>query len=334
MRGRSLGARANPGLAKFDVEPLPHQAQETPKPMLIRAAGKVALAAAVGVALASYWVRQPLTAPLPNTLQIADMTWIEVRSAIARGYTKVIVPSGGIEQNGPHMVLGKHDYIVGAAASEIARELGQTLVTPVVSFVPEGDYDPPAGHLRFPGTMGVPEDVYAGMLEGIARSLKAGGFKTICFIADHGGSLKPQAEVAQRLTREWAQEGVRVLDVSDYYADAAETEYLARLGETAAAIGQHAGIADTSELMAAHPEGVDLQRYADTPYTMEPTGASGNPMKSSAERGRALLNIKIFARSGRSRRWRQGREADWATWRAKCGAVRNFLKNEKQPHAK
>ena len=302
--------------------------------MLIRAAGKVALAAAVGVALASYWVRQPLTAPLPNTLQIADMTWIEVRSAIARGYTKVIVPSGGIEQNGPHMVLGKHDYIVGAAALEIARELGQTLVTPVVSFVPEGDYDPPAGHLRFPGTMGVPEDVYAGMLEGIARSLKAGGFKTICFIADHGGSLKPQAEVAQRLTREWAQEGVRVLDVSDYYADAAETEYLARLGETAAAIGQHAGIADTSELMAAHPEGVDLQRYADTPYTMEPTGASGNPMKSSAERGRALLNIKIFARSGRSRRWRQGREADWATWRAKCGAVRNFLKNEKQPHAK
>jgi creatinine amidohydrolase/Fe(II)-dependent formamide hydrolase-like protein len=168
-------------------------------------------------------------------------------------------------------------------------------VTPVVSFVPEGDYDPPNGHLRFPGTMGVPEDVYAGMLEGIARSLKAGGFKTICFIADHAGSLKPQAEVAQRLTREWAQHGVRVLDVSDYYADTAETEYLKSLGETAAAIGQHAGIADTSELLAAHPEGVDLQRYADTPYTMEPTGASGNPMKASVERGRALLNIKIFA---------------------------------------
>jgi creatinine amidohydrolase len=295
MRGCSLGARVNPGLAKFDVKPLPHQAQETPKPTRLRAAGKVALAAAVGVALASYWVQQPLTAPLPNTLQIADMTWVEVRSAIARGYTKVIVPSGGIEQNGPHMVLGKHDYIVGAAALEIARELGQTLVTPVVSFVPEGDYDPPTGHLRFPGTMGVPEDVYAGMLEGIARSLKAGGFKTICFIADHGGSLKPQAEVAQRLTREWAQQGVRVLDVSDYYADPAETEYLKSVGETAAAIGQHAGIADTSELMAAHPEGVDLQRYADTPYTVEPTGASGNPMKASAERGRALLNIKIFA---------------------------------------
>jgi creatinine amidohydrolase len=282
-------------VAKFDVEPLQHQTQETAKPAQRYVAGKVALAGAIGLALALYWVQQPLTAPLPDTLQIADMTWVEVRSAIARGYTRVIVPSGGIEQNGPHMVLGKHDYIVGKAAAEIAKELGQTLVAPVIPYVPEGGYDPPTGHLRFPGTMGVPEDVYAGTLEGIARSLKAGGFKTICFIADHAGSLKPQAEVAQRLTREWAQQGVRVLDVSDYYADAAETEYLRSQGETAEAIGQHAGIADTSELMAVHPEGVDVQRYADVPYTMEPTGVAGDPMRASVERGRALLNIKVFA---------------------------------------
>src|SRR3984957_15599686 len=194
---------------------------------------KLAISAVAGLAIAFALAQRPLTAPLPDTVEIADMTWVEVRSAIGRGYTKVIVPSGGIEQNGPHMVLGKHDYIVGRAAAEIAKELGQTLVAPVVSYVPEGDYDPPTGHLRFAGTMGVPEDVYAKMLEGIARSLKAGGSKTICLIADHEGSLKPQAEVAERLTREWAQQGVRVLHVSDYYADAAETEYLKNQGETA-----------------------------------------------------------------------------------------------------
>ena len=277
------------------MEPLQDQAQETPKRARRFAAAKVALAGVVGLALVSYCVQQPLTAPLPDTLQIADMTWVEVRSAVARGYDRVIVPSGGIEQNGPHMVLGKHDYIVARAAMEIAKELGQTLVAPVVSYVPEGNYDPPTGHLRFPGTMGVAEDVYAGMLEGIARSLKAGGFKTICFIADHAGSLKPQAEVAQRLTREWAQQGVQVLDVSDFYADAAKTEYLKSQGESAGAIGQHAGIADTSELMAVHPEGVDIRRYADAAYTMEPTGVSGDPTKANAERGRALLNIKVFA---------------------------------------
>jgi creatinine amidohydrolase len=258
-------------------------------------ATKVVLAGVAGLVLALVLIQQPLTAPLPNTLLITDMTWVEVRSAIARGYTTVIVPSGGIEQNGPHMVLGKHDYIVGWAASEIAKELGQTLVAPVIPYVPEGDYDPPTGHLRFAGTIGVSEEAYAKMLEGIARSLKAGGFKNICFIADHAGSLKSQSEVAQRLTREWAKQGVRVLDVSDYYADAAETAYLKGQGETADAIGQHAGIADTSELMSVHPDGVDLQRYADAPYSLEPTGVSGNPMKATIERGRALLNIKILA---------------------------------------
>ena len=171
------------------------------------------------LAIALSFAQRTLTAPLPDTVEIADMTWVEVRSAIARGYTTVIVPSGGIEQNGPHMILGKHDRIVSFAAKQIAAQLGHALVAPVISFVPEGSYDPPNGHLRFPGTIGVSEEAFAGVLDGVARSLKAGGFTTICFIADHGGSVKPQADVAAKLTREWAAEGVRVIDVSDYYAD-------------------------------------------------------------------------------------------------------------------
>jgi creatinine amidohydrolase/Fe(II)-dependent formamide hydrolase-like protein len=269
-----------------------HQSEEPRKRARGSIGAKVALAGIAGVLIALFVVQQPLTQPLPNTLQMADMTWVEVRSAIRRGYTRVIVPSGGIEQNGPHMVLGKHDYIVGWSASEMAKQLGQTLVAPVVSYVPEGDYDPPTGHLRFPGTIGISEEAYGLMLEGIARSLKAGGFKTICLIADHAGSLKSQSEVAKRLTQEWADQGVKVLDVSDYYADAAETAFLKSLGETEDAIGQHAGIADTSELMSVRPEGVDLSRIPL--FAAEPTGISGNPSKATAERGRALLNIKIL----------------------------------------
>jgi creatinine amidohydrolase len=257
--------------------------------------GKLALAAAAGLAIALMIVQRPLTAPLPDTVEIADMTWVEVRSAVARGYTTVIVPSGGIEQNGPHMILGKHDRIVHFAAGRIATELGKTLVTPVIPFVPEGAFDPPEGHLRFPGTIGVSEQAFAGMLDGIARSLKAAGFKTICFIADHGGSVKPQTEVAARLTAEWAQQGVRVIDVSDYYADEGQTNYLKGQGETPASIGLHAGITDTSELMAVHPQGVDLGRFADAPFTLESNGVSGDPTRASAERGRALIDIKVQA---------------------------------------
>src|SRR5262245_48525523 len=254
----------------------------------------IALAA---IALALAFAGRPLTAPLPNTIKMADMTWLEVRSAIDHGYTRVLVPSGGIEQNGPHMILGKHDHIVGFTAERIASELGRTLVAPVVSFVPQGDYAPPTGNMRFPGTIGVPDAVFAGVLEGIARSLKAAGFKTICFIADHGGSAYPQVEVAARLAREWAGEGVTVISVDDYYFAAGEQQenLLQAQGETLSTIGRHAGITDTSELMAVHPAGVDLARLAALPFSLEPTGFDGDPRRASAERGRALLTLKIDA---------------------------------------
>ena len=60
---------------------------------------------------------------MPGTVEMSDMTWVEMRSAVGHGYTTAIVPSGGIEQNGPHMVLGKPDYIVHSAAVQIASAL-------------------------------------------------------------------------------------------------------------------------------------------------------------------------------------------------------------------
>ncbi len=227
------------------------------------------------------------------TVDMADMTWVEVRTAIERGVTTAIVPSGGIEQNGPHMVLGKHDYIVRAAANRIAKELGNALVAPVVSYVPEGDYQPPTGNMLYPGTLGVPEPVFAGVLEGIARSLKSAGFKTICLIGDHGGNQAAQALVAAKLNREWAGQ-VKVLNVSDYYVDDAQMKFLRGKGETDANIGSHAGLIDTAELMSVHPQGVDQARLLSYARKEAP-GHSGDPARASAELGRALLDLRVNA---------------------------------------
>jgi creatinine amidohydrolase len=250
-----------------------------------------------------------LTTPVPDTVDMADMTWVEVRSAVEHGYTVAIVPSGGIEQNGPHMVLGKHDYIVHKTANRIARELGHALVTPVVSYVPEGDYDPPSGNMLYPGTLGVPEPVFAQVLEGIARSLNRAGFKTICFIGDHGGNQAAQAQVAAKLTREWAGQ-VIVLHVSDYYdVGDPQTKFLRNKGEPESALGDHAGLIDTSELMATHPEGVDLARLNNLPLRSEPTGYSGDPTHSLATYGAALLDIKVAAAVRQIRAVLAGRNA-------------------------
>jgi creatinine amidohydrolase len=254
-----------------------------------------ALTAALALTGTLALAQRPLTAPLPGEVEIAELTWVEVRSLVEHGFTTAIVPSGGLEQNGPHLAIGKHDRIVAYTAKRIAAALGRTLVTPVVSFVPEGSYAPATGHMRFPGTIGVPDEVFAGTLEGIARSLKAGGFRTICFIADHGESLPVQNAVAERLGREWAGEGVKVVSVKSYTADATQLAWLAEQGETPASIGRHGGIQDTSELMAAYPGGVKLERWTNRPAWSEPTGADGDPTRGSAERGRKLLDLKIEA---------------------------------------
>ncbi len=97
-----------------------------------------------------------LPAQTPNTVFLEELTWTEVRDALAAGTTTVIIPTGGTEQNGPHMVLGKHNFLVKYKAGEVARRLGNALVAPVMAYVPEGDVDPPTGHMRFPGTITTP----------------------------------------------------------------------------------------------------------------------------------------------------------------------------------
>ena len=263
------------------------------------AAGGVLLAAVGGATLpiATAGPAPAAAETQPTTMLMRNMTWLDVKSAIEHGTTTVIVPTGGIEQNGPHMVLGKHDSIVAAAAERIAVAVGHTLVAPVVSFVPEGDIDPPTGNMLFPGTIGVPEPVFEAMLEGIARSLKHAGFKDIVFVGDHGMSQPAQARVAANLTKawSWSLSPVRVHQIDKYYDDRAQTARLGSEGETPATIGTHAGLIDTAELMSVSPSSVDLARLRLAAGGLASVGGSGDPARASITRGAALLKMRVEA---------------------------------------
>ncbi len=230
------------------------------------------------------------------TLQIADMTWPQLHALVSDGFDTVIVPSGGYEQNGPHMIIGKHDHIVRFTAGEIAKALGRTLVAPVITLVPEGDFAPPTGNMLFPGTIGVAPKVFEGIVDGVARSLKNSGFKRIYFIADHGQSQAPQEAAIARLASEWKREGIIIRALSSYYAAGdLQIARLKALGETSATIGDHAGLLDTSELIAIHPQGVQLEALKAPTARPGPNGASGDPSRATQERGRELLELKIQA---------------------------------------
>ncbi len=127
-------------------------------------------------------VTHPLFAQVPDTVFLEELTWTEVRDAIQAGKTTVIIATGGTEQNGPHMVLGKHNFIVKHTAEQIARRLGDALVAPVVAYVPEGELDPATGHMRFSGTITLPNEYFMKLVEYAARSFRVHGFKDIVLI--------------------------------------------------------------------------------------------------------------------------------------------------------
>ncbi|MBX2861710.1 MAG: creatininase family protein [Vampirovibrio sp.] len=226
---------------------------------------------------------------------LETLTWPQVEAKVQGGVTTVLVPTGGVEQNGPHMILGKHNYIVRQAAAQIAQKLDNTLVAPVLTYVPEGDIEPATGHMRYAGTLSVPDQVFADVLEATARSLKAHGFKLICFLGDSGGNQMQQEAVAQKLTTLWQGEGVRVLHVKRYYIPQDQIYWLSEQGLSPAQIGTHAGIRDTSELLAVYPQGVDLSSLDKPLSGNHDSGFDGNPRMASKAYGRFLLNMRVQA---------------------------------------
>ncbi len=236
----------------------------------------------------------PLSAQRPpDTVFLEDLTWDEVRDLQRAGKTTIIIGTAGQEQKGPHMVMGEHKYVLTHTTEQIARALGDALVAPIITYVPEGSWENPRGHMAMAGTITLPEDRFRELLTHSAKSLKAGGFKHIILIGDSGGNQNGMRDVATALNAEWGG-AARVTFAGDYYTKAGEDmrKYLMGKGFTAEAIGNHAGMLDTSELMAVNPKHVRRDKLANAGGGPG-SGVSGDPTKATPEIGKALLKIKI-----------------------------------------
>lgn len=237
---------------------------------------------------------QPLHAA-PTSVYLQELSSSDVRDAVAAGTRTIIVPVGGTEQNGPHMALGKHNVRVQVLAGRIAEQLGRTLVAPVVAYVPEGRVDPPTEHMRFAGTISVPDAAFEAVLEGAARSFARHGFTDIVLIGDSGNYQGQLKAVAERLNRAWAGRPARAHFVADYYA-AAQAPFAAVLRERGlsdAQIGRHAGAADTSLMLAVAPALVFADRMPVNAEAGRHVGVSGDPKRANAELGQLGTELVV-----------------------------------------
>lgn len=226
-----------------------------------------------------------------DNLWIEDLTWMEVRDAMKVGKDTVIVPTGGVEQNGPYLVTGKHNYVLKATAEAIARKLGNALVAPTVPFVPEGDIDPPTLHMLYPGSISLTEETYARLLEDICASFRTGGFAHIVLIGDSGGNQKGMKDVAEKLNARWKGGKTRVTFIPEYYDYPGVARWLEGQGIKQVPEGLHDDFAITATMMTVDPATVRMkERIAADKFRIN--GIDLAPVEKTIAWGKKIVDYR------------------------------------------
>lgn len=251
----------------------------------------------------------PTIAAQTKSLMIENMTWTEVRDAIAAGKTTAIYYAGSIEQSGPGFALGKHVIVARYLAPKIAAQLGNALVYPTMPFAPtgnggyigEGVIDPAQkdGHMRFAGSVNLSEQTFGAVARDVALSAISAGFKNIVLMCDHGGEAQSQLEtLAETMNKEWGPKGIHVYYVPDIYFKEKELmkEVMRKHGWP---IDEHGGTDDTSETLY-------IDRMVNGPHGKwirpnklvnglegDGTGVIGDQTKATLKMGKIFTDAKV-----------------------------------------
>jgi creatinine amidohydrolase len=116
--------------------------------------------------------------------------------ALDRERTVVVVPTGAIEQHGPHLPLDTDAFLctsVAEAAADRAQGSGPVVVTPTACF---GSSE---HHMAFPGTVTLSPETYGQTVREICTSLARHGLRRQLVVNGHGGNTAILAATVQQL---------------------------------------------------------------------------------------------------------------------------------------
>ncbi len=248
-------------------------------------------------------LQDALDAPRPieayDSVWIEELTWMEVRDLLAEGKTTAIIPTGGIEQNGPYVATGKHNYVLQSSCPAIARALGNALCAPIVKLVPEGDIDEPSGHMRYPGTIALRDETFEALLTDVASSLRVHGFRHIVFIGDSGSNTDGMVNVAAALNERWTDATAH--HIPEYYRYGGGAFLRDELGiEETENDGIHDSFGITSLMMVTDPTVVRYDQRVKAGLA-KINGVPIAPKEKTVEIGKKLLEYRANLTADRIR---------------------------------
>ena len=167
--------------------------------------------------------------------------------------TIAVLPVGAIEQHGPHLPVSVDADLVDAVV-ERALPLIRSDLT--VLFLPAMVYGKSNEHAAIAGTLTLSAETLIRVLMEIGESIARAGIRRLVFLNGHGGN-SPVLDIVARDLK--VKLGLQTATCHWYNFNEAET-LTDRIEQ---AFGIHAGLVETSAMLAINPERVIMDRAAD-----------------------------------------------------------------------
>lgn len=238
-----------------------------------------------------------------RTHNLGELTWTEARDAAAMNPV-VLIPSGAIEQHGPHLPLHEDAVTAAWVANSIAEQMETpVLVTPTVSYGHSPAFN------GFAGGLNLSMETLQAVLFEIMESLVSHGFRRIVVVNNNGGNQASVHQAAWRLREKYGvlvgtiypwSIGYRVMrdqydDPDRVYGHGSEPEHSAMLAMFPEQV--QSGLIDGGEVVAFEGWQPTTYTSAAIPGTDEtgtllwdfsdisPSGVTGDPHAASRELG-------------------------------------------------
>ncbi|MFW5897229.1 MAG: creatininase family protein [Bacillota bacterium] len=246
-------------------------------------------------------------------VMLEDMTWVEIRDAIAAGKRSAVLAVASMEQHGPALPI-KTDAMLGRGMGRaLALELGDALVAPVV-------YPGCSGHHEtWPGTLSLSAELLGELVGAFVEGLARSGFEEIVLFPSHGGNFEPLREMLPGIRGRAGN--AEVVDLLDF-GSLLDTwfEVIERHGWTDRT-PPHADIIETSIVMYLEPEAVRVEMmeagFVGTPDLGElldrglaaftDNGVLGDPRGATPQLGEELIDAWVCVAAEEIRRRREER---------------------------
>lgn len=225
-----------------------------------------------------------MSAPAPaRTVMMGEMTWPEYARALETDPV-VFLPTGALEQHGPHLPMGVDYLLPSAIAREIAVEVNGVVAAPVTYGYKSQTRT--AGGPFFPGSTGLDGGTLTAIVTDICRELVRHGVRRICVLDGNYENLWFLKEGIDLAMRELGHTGLRMMCLQHW--DFLTEETLRTLfpdGYPGIEL-EHAAVLETSLMMHFHPElvldelvpdepGIEAPPYDVWPPRREWVGAGG-----------------------------------------------------------